>query len=123
MAAALAPEFAWAARSIPLDQIDSTMIYWGNPGSFEKAAAADFESILHATPEFEEILEKRVERGSGKYWILYGRAHDRVIKALSDVGRSTEYDLVGELSYMARLDPPVPFDDITSLVVEKVGGE
>ncbi len=118
--AALAIAFVAVAEmhSIPPDQLDPQKIYWGVASGFEKPAEVQYDEIIKATPEYKELKRKRVERGTGKYWILMGQASDRAVKAISQVGQETEYDLIAAAGYLGSLKPPIHADDITQLVIE-----
>ncbi len=106
--------------SIPKDQIDASQVYYGSPSSFEKAAEVDIETVIAATPEYQEIIKKKLDQGTGKYWILQGQASNRALKAIADVAAETDYDLIAEQGYLGILDPPIGCQDITDLVVSKL---
>ena len=113
-------------QSIPKDQIDQKKVYWGNCNSFTKAGKVDYKEIIKATPEFKTIKKDKIERGSGKYWILMSQASDRVVKALAYVGEESEYDLICASGYLKSLDPPVACDDLTQKIIkamEKLMGD
>ena len=104
--------------AIPKDQLDKKKIYWGNGDSFSKAGKVDYEKLIKATPEFKTMKDDKVERGSGKYWILMSQASDRVVKAVAHVGEKSDYDLICAKGYLGSLDPPVECDDLTDKVIE-----
>ncbi len=104
--------------SIPSDQVDKKKIFWGSADSFNKAGKVDYEEIIKATPEFKTMKDEKIERGSGKYWILMSQASDRVVKALAHVGEKSDYDLICSKGYLKSLDPPVEADDLTKKVIE-----
>lgn len=110
------------ADSIPEDQVDSSQIYVGSASSFASAAEVDAEKALQATPEYQEIKRKKIDSGTGKYWILVSQANDRVYRAISDVASESGYDLVAEKGYLGSLDPAVSSTDITKEVIEKISG-
>ena len=114
------PLVAVAAQSIPDAQIDKSRIFYGSAAEFAAPAEVDMDSALQATPEFQEIVKKKVENGTGKYWILVSEASDRVHRAIADVGRATEYDLIAEKGYLGKLDPPVACEDITAAVIDRI---
>ena len=114
------PLLAVAAQSIPDAQIDKSRIYFGSPSGFDNPAEVDMDSALQATPEFQEIVKKKVDHGTGKYWILVSDASNRVHRAIADVGRATEYDLIVEKGYLDKLDPPVDCEDITAAVIDRI---
>lgn len=104
--------------SIPKDQIDKKKIFWGSGENFSKPGKVDYEKIIKATPEFATMKKEKIERGSGRYWILMSQASDRVVKALAHVGEESEYDLICSSGYLKSLDPPVEAEDLTKKVIE-----
>lgn len=110
-------------HSIPTDQIDPQKVYWGAATGFEKAGEVDYDSIVKATPEYKELKKKKVERGTGKYWILMSQASDRTTRAISQVGQDTEYDLIVAQGYLASLEPAIPAEDITGLILKELGDD
>jgi hypothetical protein len=106
------------ASSIPGDQQDKKKIFWGTADSFSKPGRIDFQETIRATPEYKEIIEDKVERGSGKYWILMSQASDRVVKAVAHLGEESDYDLICAEGYLKGLNPPVDADDLTEKVIE-----
>ena len=114
------------AASIPKDQLDKKKIYWGNDENFSKPASVDYTHLIKVTPEFKKIKNDKIERGSGKYWILVSQASDRVVKALAYVGEKSDYDLICANGYLKNLDPPVASDDLSETVIkamEKLMGD
>lgn len=104
--------------SIPADQLDPQKIYWGSASGFEKPSEVQYDELVKETPEYKELKKKKIERGTGKYWILMSQASDRVVKAISQVGQETEYDLIAAQGYLGGLKPPIPAEDITKQVLE-----
>ncbi len=116
----LLPAFFVAGDAIPKDQIDASQIYYGSASSFENAAEVDIETVIAATPEYQEITKKKLDQGTGKYWILQGQASNRALRAISEVAAETDFDLIAEQGYLENLDPPIGCQDITELVVSKL---
>jgi hypothetical protein len=114
---------ATTTYSIPADKIDAQKLYFGNAASFTKPGNVDYEAIIKATPEYDEVKKKKVEVGTGKYWILLSQASDRAVRAISEVGQETGYDLIAAQGYLGSLVPPIPADDITPLVLAKLTGK
>jgi hypothetical protein len=108
--------------SIPAEQVDSKKVFWGSASGFEKAGEVDYDAVLKVTPECQQMKKDRIERGTGKYWILLNQATDRSTRAITEVGQNTEYDLIAQRGYLASLTPAIAADDITALVVAKVEG-
>lgn len=111
---------AGSTYSIPADKIDVQKVYLGSATGFEKAAKVDYESVIKATPEYSEVRKKKIEPGTGKYWILMSQASERAVRAISDVGKETGYDFIAAQAYLGNLEPTIPSEDITPLVMDKV---
>ncbi len=123
IAVALVVQCAGAvALSIPEDQVDKKKVYCGACCNFEKAGEVNVKEVIKATPEYIEIKKKKIKRGTGKFWILMSHASDRTVRAISQVGKETDYDLITAKGYLGGLNPPIKADDITGLVIEKMVG-
>jgi len=109
--------------SIPAEKIDAQKVYFGSAKGFDKPGDIDYESVIRATPEFGEVVKKKIEPGTGKYWILLSQASDRAVKAISEVGQETGYDFIAAQGYLSGLEPPIPAEDITQLVLDKLGAK
>ncbi len=107
-----------ATYSIPKDQLDPKKIYWGNASGFTKPAEVHYQEIIKETPEYKELKRKRIERGTGKYWILISQASDRAVRIVAQVGQESEYDLIAAEGYLGSLEPAIPADDITKLILK-----
>ncbi|GMV99468.1 MAG: hypothetical protein AMXMBFR84_06070 [Candidatus Hydrogenedentota bacterium] len=110
------------ALAIPKDQLDAKKVYYGQATAFEKPAEIRYDDIVKATPEYKEIKEKKIERGTGKYWLLMSQASDRAVKAIATVGKDSEYDLIAASGYLGKLEPAITATDITELVLEAIKG-
>ncbi len=111
---------AVGAQAIPKDKVDLTMIYWGNASGFEKAGSVKMDKIIKSTPEYDQIKSKKIERGTGKYWILLSGATDRAKEAIVKTADETDYDFIAAKDYLEQLDPKIEFEDITDLIVAKI---
>ena len=118
----LAVNAAFAHKIAP-DQLDPKKIYWGSASSFEKPGEIDYERIIKATPEYAEIKKKRIQRGTGKYWILLSQASDRVVRAISQVGQKSDYNLIAARGYLMGLDTPIQAEDMTQLLLTNLKGK
>jgi hypothetical protein len=117
------PVIAAAAQAIPDSQVDTSRVYYGSTAAFDNPAEVDIEAAVHSTPEYQEIVKKKIDSGTGKYWILISDATDRVHRAISEVGKVKDFDLIAEKGYLGKLDPPVACADITARVLEAVAAE
>lgn len=104
--------------SIAGDKIDKTKIYYGRADHFEKAAEVRYDEVIKETPEYAEVKKDKIERGTGRYWVLISQASDRANRAISTVGEKTEYDLIALAGYLKSVDPEIPADDITASIVK-----
>lgn len=109
---------AASAYSIPEGQLDKQKVFWGSYGSFERPGEVDYQEVIKSTPEYQQLKKKKVKRGTGEYWILLSQASDRAVRSIRSVGEDTEYDLVATQGYLGGLEPAIPAEDITNLVIE-----
>ncbi|MEK6891538.1 MAG: hypothetical protein AABX03_05380 [Nanoarchaeota archaeon] len=56
----------------------------------------DHLELLRATSEYQQIEEEKIERGTGKYWILLSRASDIVNNAMTEEIQETGADVLLE---------------------------
>lgn len=112
-----------AAYTIPADKVDVQKVYYGSASSFTKPGNVNYEAIIKATPEYKEVKKKKVEVGTGKYWILLSQASDRAVRAITEVGQETGYDLIAATGYLGSFEPPIPAEDVTGLVLAKLTGK
>lgn len=111
---------AAATYSIPADKVNIQKVYYGNATAFDKPGKVDYESVIKATPEYGEVKKKRIEPGTGKYWILLSQASERAVRAISEVGHETGYDFIAAQAYLGGLEPTIQSEDVTPLVLDKV---
>jgi hypothetical protein len=119
MAVAVGVSIAAAATySIPPEQLDRQKVFYGEPSGFDKPAEVHYRDLIEATTEYKDIKKNKIERGTGKYWILLSQASDRVVKAIGAFGKDSDYDFIASDGYLGELDPAIPADDVTKLVIE-----
>jgi hypothetical protein len=106
--------------SIPPDQLDAKKVFWGEPSNFAKPGEVAYEDVIKATPEYKELKEEKVEKGTGKYWILLSKASDRAVQAISSFGEDTEFDLIAAEGYLSSLNPSIPAEDVTKLIIKSM---
>lgn len=106
--------------AIPTEKLDGQKIYWGNATSFDKPGEVNYETVLKATPEFGQLKKKKIERGTAKYYYLMSQASDRAVRAIIEVGRGAEFDLVAAKGYLASLETPIQAEDLTELVLKNL---
>lgn len=115
----VSPVFA-GTYTIPTEKVDQQKIFWGDAGSFDKPGEVSYADIIKATPEFEELRRKRIESGSARYYHLMTQASERAVRAIIEVGRSSEFDLVAMKGYLATLEEPIEAADLTELVLRRL---
>lgn len=111
---------AAVAYSIPSEQRDPKKIFWGQPADFDKPGEVDYEQVIRATPEYREIRDKKVEKGTGKYWILLSKASDRAVQAIAGFGADTEFDLIAAEGYLGSLKPAIPAENVTKMIIKSM---
>ena len=109
--------------SVPKEQLDPKKVYWGTSASFERAGEIDYERAIKVTPEYEQISKDKIERGTGKYWILLSQASDRVVRTIARVGQDANCDLIASRGYLASLNPPIPAEDVTQVLLDNLQGK
>ena len=109
--------------SIPPDKVDDQKIFSGSAERFSKPGAVDYKAVVRATPEYNTIVEKKIESGTAKYWILISRASEHAVRVIREVGRESDYDLIVVEGYLASLEPPIEADNVTDLVLKKLSEE
>jgi len=106
--------------SIAEDKQDIQKIFYGAPDDFDKPARVNYQDIVKATPEYSSIKKKKIVSGSAKYWILITKASERAQKLIKEVGEETTFDLIVADGYLESLEPAIPSEDVTDLVLEKL---
>ncbi|MBP8129383.1 MAG: hypothetical protein KA184_07345 [Candidatus Hydrogenedentes bacterium] len=106
--------------TIPPDKMDGQRIYWGNAADFNKPGEVDYEAVIKATPEYAELVKKKIERGTAKFYYLMSQASDHAVRVIVEVGQMREYDLVAAKGYLASLETPIQADDLTTMVLERL---
>lgn len=109
--------------SVPPEQRDLKKIYWGDPESFDKPGEVSILDLVHSTPEFKKVEKEKVERGTGRYWILIEQASHRSIRAITSFAQQSDYDLIARLGYLNGLNPPITADNVTTQVLERLKQE
>ncbi len=108
--------------TIPADKVDEQKVFWGSAGSFVKPGEVAYKTIVKATPEYASIKKNKIKSGTAKYWILLSKASDHAVRLISEVGEESEYDFIAAKDYLGSLDPPIPAEDITDLVLKRLKG-
>ena len=104
---------SFAEHSIPADEIKVEEIFAGDPVSFSRPAEIDMNALVLATPEYQEIKKKKLDKGTGKYWILRNQATERAHKAALQVIEDEEFDLIANEGYLGGLMAPIECENLT----------
>lgn len=110
----------YAELVIPPGDIQLDQILFGNPANFSNPAVIDVEALVLATPEFQEIKRKKIEKGTGKYWILRSNATDRAHRAIQGLAEELDYDLIANEGYLKSLPSPIEGENITKHAIKLV---
>ena len=105
---------------IPPDKIELQKVFFGTPAGFDKAGKVDYDTVIKATPEYEEVKKKKIEPGTGKYWILLSQASERAKRSISEVGKEAGFGLVAAVVYLSKFEPDIPSEDITEIVIVRM---
>ena len=111
---------AWAQHSISEDELDPNQIFYGDSSNFSTPAEVDMDEVIKATPEYKEIIKKKINRGTGRYWILQSNATARAHKAITEFAKTSEYDLIANTGYLSSLETPIEADDVTKAVIKNL---
>jgi len=112
--------FSTPTYTIPEKEINIEKIYVGTGIGFSNPAEVDYQKITEATPEYKEIIENKIEVGTGKYWILLNEASNKAIKTIQTFAVNNNYDLITSLGYLGSLVTPISSINITKLVVNSI---
>jgi hypothetical protein len=112
--------WAYADLVIAPDEIESSQIFYGNASNFSNPAEIDVEALIKATPEYKEIKRKKIDQGTGKYWILRSNATDRAHRAILQLAEDLEYDFIANEGYLGSLSTPIECDNLTEQAIELV---
>ena len=111
--------FTETEYKIPPEKMDNTKIYYGEMTQvFSKPAEIDFDTILKETPEYKELKNKKIEPGTGKYWILLNKATESIMKLIPSTAKENNYDIVSTKGYFKSIN--IEAEDITILIIDKV---
>ncbi len=106
--------------TIPVEKVDAKKVYWGSASSFQKPAKVNYERVVKATPEYLSIKKNKIEQNTAKYWILVSQASNHAVRLIAEAAKDGSYDFIAAASYLGTLQPPIPADDITDLVLKKM---
>lgn len=111
---------AGSTYTIPEDEINTQKVFFGTCTQFKNPAEIDYETIIRQTPEYKEVMRKKLEAGTAKYWLLMSEASDRVVKYVNEVAQEEQYDLISSQGYLSSLKKPIPVQNVTQSVVDKI---
>lgn len=123
LAVFLAGTMLAGAYSIDAKILDAKKIYWGEASGFDKPAEVKYEDVVTATPQYVQIKKEKIQRGTGKYWILMSQSSDHAVRAIAAVATDEKNDLVASAGYLGGLEAPIPAQDITKTVIAAVKGK
>ena len=105
-------------RSTPVGKV-----YFGNPRNFYAPAELEAARVFRVIPEYQELVRDEVDPSDPRYWSLMDKANTRFIRALVNVAKKYNYDLIGEKGFLRghRLESKV--EDITLVVLDEIQGK
>lgn len=104
---------SYADFSIPAEEVKVEEIFAGDVTKFSKPAEIDMNALILATPEYQEIKKKKLDKGTGKYWILRNQATERAHKAIILLIEDEEFDLIANEGYLGGLSTPIECENLT----------
>jgi hypothetical protein len=85
-----------AATKTPLKiRIRARDVYLGRYRSFRKPAVLDCQKVFNSISYYQKVKRDRLNKKSGRYWILMQKANRIFYKALRRLSRERGYDLIG----------------------------
>jgi hypothetical protein len=101
---------------------DHSGIYYGNPRLIKKPAVISAGQVYRHIPEYVEIIEGGLTDKDARYHFLMKKASERFAKAVREMARDLEHDVVGEVGAIQKRgdDAPEP-PDRTSEVTQRIG--
>ena len=105
-------------RSTPVGKV-----YFGNPRNFYAPAELEAARVFRVIPEYQELVRDEVDPSDPRYWSLMDKANTRFIRALVNVAKKYNYDLIGQKGFLRghRLESKV--EDITLVVLDEIQGK
>jgi len=70
-------------------------VYLGRYRSFRKPAVLDCQKVFDSISFYQKVKRDRLNKKSGRYWILMQKANRIFYKALQRLSRERGYDLIG----------------------------
>ena len=118
VAAAVAASGKGRARTTPVGKV-----YFGNPRNFYSPAELEAAKIFRVIPEYQQLVRDKVDPSDPRYWSLMDKATNRFIRALVNVSKKYDYDLIGEKGFLRghRLESKV--QNITLVVLDEIQGK
>ncbi len=104
---------------IPEDLRDPSKIYFGSMNTFSNPVEILHEKIIKETDEYKEIERKKIERGTGQYWILISKASQVVKNIIEKYGKENDdIDFVTEKYYLESCGLNIEIRDVTDDIIE-----
>jgi hypothetical protein len=124
LVAALCPAASGAEpeKKAPVYRVaDASLVYLGNPRLFKKPAVVSADKVYRAIAEYREILEKNLTDKDVRYHFLMKKASDKFTKAVGDVAKAGEYDLVAGVGAVVPGNSETPaVPDVTTATIAKL---
>ena len=100
---------------------DHSSIYYGNPRLIKKPAVISAGQVYRHIPEYQEIIEGGLTDKDARYHFLMRKASERFAKAVREMARELDHDVVGEVgAILVKKDDVAEPPDRTQEVVQRI---
>lgn len=97
--------------------VDTALVYYGDADQeYSTPGQVSCAEIFVEIPEYQKILEKNLDTGSGEYWTLLRKANDRFQNAVRKTAKRHNLDLICEKGQLACVDYT---DEVKAIVAEE----
>jgi hypothetical protein len=99
-------------------RIEEDKIYFGNAKKFQKPCVIEAQKVYDGISSYQKIVEHGFTKDNPEYWPLMRKAAAAFVRALKEVCKTGEFDLVGEIGAIDCREHEVP--DVTKDVLKLV---
>lgn len=92
----ISPKVYAGSSQFELNQpFNSQDVFYGTiSGPYNSINIIDYQMLIEATPEYNEIKKKKIDLGTGNYWILLSQASDRVIREIREYAETNKLECI-----------------------------
>jgi len=89
-------------------EVDKRYVYFGSISQDQKEyssfGSVNLDDVVTATPEYEDLVKKSLEKGTGRYWIKLAEASDKAIRAIISYGTDQGMSFIVDADYLSTFD-------------------